>query len=110
MKYIARKLDVADVLEKKSCFLFGPRQCGKTSLIRETLPGAYVFDLLSGDAFRRLARNPGYIEEACVAPKPVVIDEIQKMPSLLDDVERDERHDWDIFCHDSAKHTPPPSP
>ena len=88
MEYIARKLDVMGVLEKKSCFLFGPRQCGKTSLIRETLPDAYVFDLLSGDVFRRLARNPGYIEEVCVEPKPVVIDEIQKLPSLLDEVHR----------------------
>lgn len=88
MEYIARKLDVAGVLEKKSCFLFGPRQCGKTSLIRETLPNAYVFNLLSGDTFRRLARNPAYIEEACVEPRPIVIDEIQKMPSLLDEVHR----------------------
>ena len=88
MEYIARKLDVAGVLGKKSCFLFGPRQCGKTFLVRETLPDAYVFDLLSGDTFRRLARNPGYIEDACIEPKPVVIDEIQKMPSLLDEVHR----------------------
>lgn len=88
MGYIARRLDVADVLKSKSCFLFGPRQCGKTSLVRETLPGACVFDLLSGDTFRRLARNPGYMEETCVGTAPVVIDEIQKMPSLLDEVHR----------------------
>ena len=86
--YIPRKLDVAAILEKKSCFLFGPRQCGKSSLIRETLPDAYVLDLLSGDTFRRLARNPGYIDEICREPRPVVIDEIQKMPSLLDEVHR----------------------
>ena len=86
--YIPRKLDIASILEKKSCFLFGPRQCGKSSLIRETLPDAYVLDLLSGDTFRRLARNPGYIDEICREPRPVVIDEIQKMPSLLDEVHR----------------------
>ena len=86
--YVARKLDVATVLNKKSCFLFGPRQCGKSSLIRETLPDAHVFDLLSGDTFARLARNPNYIEEVCRDDRPVVIDEIQKMPSLLDEVHR----------------------
>lgn len=31
--YIPRKMDVKTVLERKSCFLFGPRQCGKSSLI-----------------------------------------------------------------------------
>ena len=59
--YIARKLAVASVLQKKSCFLFGPRQCGKSSLVRETMPDAHVFNLLSGDTFTRLARNPNYI-------------------------------------------------
>ena len=86
--YIARKLDVSKVLEHKSCFLFGPRQCGKSSLIRETIPDAYIFDLLNSDTFARLARNAGYIDEVCRENRPIVIDEIQKMPSLLDEVHR----------------------
>jgi len=86
--YIARKLDVASVLQTKSCFLFGPRQCGKSSLVRETMPDAQVFNLLSGDTFTRLARNPNYIEETCRDERPIVIDEIQKMPTLLDEVHR----------------------
>lgn len=86
--YIPRKLDVVSVLASKSCFLFGPRQCGKSSLVRETLPDAYVLDLLSGETFRRLSRYPNYIEEVCREPRPVVIDEIQKLPSLLDEVHR----------------------
>lgn len=86
--YVPRQLDIAQVLARKSCFLLGPRQCGKSSLIRATLPDAYVFDLLSGDMFVRLARNPRYLEETCLEPRPVVIDEIQKMPSLLEEVHR----------------------
>ena len=86
--YIARKLAIASVLQKKSCFLFGPRQCGKSSLVRETIPDAHVFNLLSGDTFTRLASNPGYIEETCRDERPIVIDEIQKMPTLLDEVHR----------------------
>ena len=49
---------------------------------------AHVFNLLSGDMFTRLARNPGYIEETCRDERPIVIDEIQKMPTLLDEVHR----------------------
>ena len=86
--YIARKLDVASVLQTKSCFLFGPRQCGKSSLVRETMQDAHVFNLLSGDTFAHLARNPNYIDETCRDNRPVVIDEIQKMPALLDEVHR----------------------
>lgn len=86
--YIERKLDVASVLNKKSCFLFGPRQCGKSSLIKRTLPDALVLDLLSVDNFTRLARNPNYLEEVCRDGCPIVIDEIQKLPSLLDEVHR----------------------
>lgn len=76
------------MLEHKSCFLFGPRQCGKSSLVRETIPDAYVFDLLNSDTYARLARNTGYIEEVCRENRPIVIDEIQKMPLLLDEVHR----------------------
>ena len=86
--YIVRKLDVAPVLQTKSCFLFGPRQCGKSSLVRETMQDAHVFNLLSGDTFARLARNSNYIDETCRDNRPVVIDEIQKMPALLDEVHR----------------------
>ncbi len=103
--YVARKLDIASVLKNKSCFLFGPRQCGKTSLVRETLPDAHVFDLLSGDTFARLARNPNYIDETCGDNRPVVIDEIQKMPSLLDEVHRliEEKHLRFLLTGSSAR-------
>lgn len=86
--YIDRKLDIASVVAKKSCFLFGPRQCGKSSLVRKTLPDAHILDLLSGDTYTRLSRNPGYIEEICRDSRPIVIDEIQKLPILLDEVHR----------------------
>ena len=86
--YIQRKLDISSVLRTKSCFLFGPRQCGKSSLIRETLPDVHVFNLLSGDTFAHLARNSNYIDETCKDNRPIVIDEIQKMPTLLDEVHR----------------------
>ena len=87
-RYVARKLDLRSVLDEKSCFLFGPRQSGKTSLIDHTLGEVHSFDLLSGSVFLRLSMRPSYIEETCTDGKPVVIDEIQKLPQLLDEVHR----------------------
>jgi predicted AAA+ superfamily ATPase len=50
--YISRTLDLSSLLEKKSYFLFGPRQTGKSSLIRHTLRGVRVYDLLDIDVVR----------------------------------------------------------
>ena len=86
--FVNRKLNIVDVLSRKSAFLFGPRQSGKSSLIRETLRDAQIFDLLSSETFIRLSQNPRYIEETCTPERPVVIDEIQKLPLLLDEVHR----------------------
>ena len=49
--YIKRELDISNVLQKKTCFLFGPRQTGKTSLIQNTLPDYRVYDLLRTDVY-----------------------------------------------------------
>jgi predicted AAA+ superfamily ATPase len=83
--YIERKCDLAKVLQRKSCFLFGPRQTGKSSLIRHTLKTAPVYNLLDSDVFLKLARWPSRLKEE-LNPKEriVIIDEIQKLPSLLD--------------------------
>ncbi len=87
---INRLLDLSADLESRSVFLFGPRQTGKTTLLRERYPDSPWFNLLQGDVFLRLSRDPGRLRqelEATSADKsPVVIDEIQKLPRLLDDI------------------------
>lgn len=85
---VERKLDIANILKRKSCFLFGPRQSGKTWLVKKTLPDAHVFDLLSTETFVKLSRRPALIGEVAFDDRPVVIDEIQKLPLLLDEVHR----------------------
>jgi uncharacterized protein len=82
---LARTLDLATLLSKKSLFLFGPRATGKTHLVRETLPNAQVYNLLRPRDFSRLLADPGILEQE-IAPstKLVVIDEVQKLPGLLD--------------------------
>jgi len=86
--YISRKLDVIAPLSHKSVFLFGPRQCGKSSLLRNVLSDALVLDLLSSETFLRLSGDYGYLEQCCQPGRTVVIDEIQKLPGLLDEVHR----------------------
>ena len=86
-EYIPRILDIESRLESRSCFLFGPRQTGKSTLVRNSLPGVRVYNLLDGDVFLALSHRPARLrEEIPPGSKLVVIDEIQKLPQLLDEV------------------------
>jgi predicted AAA+ superfamily ATPase len=75
-----------------SSFLFGPRQTGKSTLIRSLLPeGAWTVDLLHHEVFLRYAKEPGRFRAEAEArlragTKAIFIDEVQKVPSLLDEV------------------------
>ena len=85
---IRRYLSLSELLAKKSHFLLGPRQTGKTSLIRETMPHCRIYNLLDFETFLRLNQNPSRLREELKGYKGnVVIDEIQKLPSLLDEVQ-----------------------
>ncbi len=72
-------------LDKKSVFLFGPRQTGKSTLIRHEFKDAIIIQLLNVNTQRLLIDSPMTL--ATMIPentKIVVIDEIQKIPELLD--------------------------
>ena len=87
---LQRELDLRKILEKRSHFLFGPRATGKSWLIREQLgESVAVVDLLRSETYLRLAARPGDLE-TFIAPKDtlIVIDEVQKVPALLDEVHR----------------------
>ncbi len=90
MRY-QRRQNVKHDAAARSLFLFGPRQTGKTSLLRNQFPNALYFNLLQADTFLRLSGNPGLLRERInahprVQGEPVIIDEIQKLPILLDEV------------------------
>ena len=72
-----------------STFVWGVRQVGKTTLIREAYPDAIFYDLLQAKDFERLLRNPSLLSEDLENSREgtvVVIDEVQKIPQLLDEV------------------------
>src|SRR3989338_3353474 len=71
----------------KSAFLWGPRKVGKTYWIREHLPKAVLIDLLKTDVFAEYAQRPALLRERYQDHKGlIVLDEIQKLPTLLDEV------------------------
>jgi uncharacterized protein len=85
--FIDRKLDLLSILKKKSCFLLGPRQTGKTSLISNTLAPYRSYNLLKTDVYLKLNQSPQRLrEEITDKDRIVIIDEVQKLPQLLDEI------------------------
>lgn len=84
---LPRMLDLAALLASKSHFLLGPRQTGKTHLLRHALPDARVYDLLDPRVYLDLSTHPGRLSEE-LSPRDtlVVIDEVQRLPELLNEV------------------------
>lgn len=71
-----------------AAFLWGPRGTGKTTYLKQRFPEARFYDLLKSDLFTELTLHPNLLREEILAlrPKMVVIDEIQKIPALLDEI------------------------
>ncbi len=92
----------------KSFFLLGPRGTGKTTWLRQRFPDAYKFDLLNEGIYQRLLSNPGLfaMEIQAVSEKTVVIiDEVQRLPNLLNEVHRFIENEGRTFilCGSSAR-------
>lgn len=89
MQFYERTLDLKDI-NRKSLFLFGPRQTGKSSLLKYLFPYSPYFNLLEASLYLKLQQNPSLIKEMVLALDdghgPIIIDEIQKLPILLDEV------------------------
>jgi len=76
-------------LGNESAFLWGARQTGKSTLVKYLYPHALYFDLLLGKEFERFQRNPSLLSEIVRTSDPsqmIVIDEIQRIPKLLNEV------------------------
>lgn len=84
----ARLLTLEDS-RNDTVFLWGARQTGKSTLLKKLFPGCRYVDLLKGEVFERLSRRPEILREellACEENELIIIDEVQKVPQLLDEV------------------------
>jgi predicted AAA+ superfamily ATPase len=74
---------------RSACFLFGPRGTGKSTWVRGAFPDAQIVDLLPPEATLRYQRSPSELRaEVLALPRSrwVVLDEVQRVPALLDEV------------------------
>ena len=81
-----------DLPPDESVFLWGPRKTGKSTLLRQRFPRATRFDLLDTRLMLEFTRAPWRLRErvqaldASARAEPIVIDEVQKAPAVLDEV------------------------
>ncbi len=74
---------------RETFFLWGPRQVGKSALLRATYPQTRWLDLLKTDEYLRYLRRPALLREELDAGPPagpIIVDEVQKLPMLLDEI------------------------
>lgn len=87
MGEIIRRLFELRLPKGRSAFLWGPRKAGKSYWIKNTLRAETVIDLLKTDVFAEYASRPSLLRERYGSHRGlIVIDEIQKVPALLDEV------------------------
>ncbi len=87
MGKIINRLLTLDLPSNRSAFLWGPRKVGKSHWIAHHLLSATVIDLLKTDVFAEYASRPALLRERFQrAHGLIVIDEVQKVPMLLDEV------------------------
>ena len=83
-----RIFDIENRLDE-AMFLFGGRQVGKSTLLKERFPKAVYIDLLNSELRNRYRQHPEEFRESLLRHAPetlVIVDEIQKVPDLLDEV------------------------
>jgi predicted AAA+ superfamily ATPase len=91
MQTIPRLLKI-ELPKGQSTFLWGARKTGKTTFLRATFPDSVSYDLLKTDLFLALVKRPFLLREQLIAAstkqlkEPVIIDEVQKVPQLLDEI------------------------
>jgi len=91
MQNVKRILTI-DLPSRKSAFLWGPRKTGKSTYLLEKFPRSVVYDFLQTDLFLDYSKRPSLLRERLLAKNsmtlkyPVILDEVQKIPPILDEV------------------------
>lgn len=91
MQYIERILNF-DLPPRQSAFLWGPRKTGKSTWLKVRFPHSLVYDFLQTDLLLEFSKRPSLLREQLLAKdvdalkSPVILDEVQKIPHILDEV------------------------
>jgi predicted AAA+ superfamily ATPase len=91
MEIIDRVLKI-NLPRRQSAFLWGPRKTGKSTYLKAKFPHSLVYDFLNTDLFLELSKRPSLLRERLLAKEaalldhPVILDEVQKIPEVLDEV------------------------
>ena len=91
MQNIKRILNIA-LPPQQSAFLWGPRKTGKTTYLKAKFPCSVVYDFLQTDLFFEFSKKPSLLREQLLAKNddvlnyPIILDEVQKIPQILDEV------------------------
>lgn len=91
MQKVKRILDI-DLPPKQSAFLWGPRKIGKSFYLKDTFPDSLLFDFLKTDLVLEFTKRPSLLREQILAKSenllkfPIILDEVQKVPPIMDEV------------------------
>lgn len=86
--HIKRYLNI-DLPTGQACLLWGARKTGKSTYLKEKFPDSVYIDLLQADIYQKYFKNPERLREELKAREgvsTVIIDEVQKVPALLDEI------------------------
>lgn len=100
-----------DLPPKQSAFLWGARKTGKSTYLKKHFPNSIVYDLLKSDLYLKFSKAPFLLREEILAltPEallsPIILDEVQRIPSLLDEVHWliENTDAYFILCGSSAR-------
>jgi len=91
MENVQRVLKI-DLPPRQSAFLWGPRKTGKSTFLKTAFPQSLVYDFLRTDLLVEFSRRPALLREQLLAKNarelqpPILLDEVQKVPQILDEV------------------------
>ena len=91
MQYFTRILNI-NLPEHQSAFLWGPLKTGKSTFLKSKFPDSLTFDFLDTEIFFEFSKRPFLMREQLqakspdVLQKPIILDEVQKIPQMLDEV------------------------
>jgi predicted AAA+ superfamily ATPase len=87
-----KRLLTIDLPSRRSAFLWGPRKTGKSTYLREKFPQSIIYDFLQTDLFLEFSKRPSLLRERLLSKEsqllkqPVILDEVQKIPQILEEV------------------------